>query len=37
MNSHIKSYLWFLGFMVVTKAVVAPIAKQVGIPYVQDL
>ena len=37
MNAHIKSYLWFLGFMVATKVIVAPVAKQVGIPYIGDL
>lgn len=37
MNAHIKSYLWFLAFAVATKVVVAPMAKQIGIPYVSDL
>jgi len=36
-NAHLKSYAWFLGFLIVTKVIVAPMAKQVGIPYVQDL
>lgn len=37
MNSHIKSYLWFIGFMAVTKLVVAPVAKQLNIPLVSDV
>lgn len=37
MNAHIKSYLWFLGFMAVTKIVVAPVAKQLNIPMVSDI
>ncbi len=37
MNAHIKSYLWFLGFMAVTKIVVAPVAKQLNIPLVSDI
>ena len=37
MNAHIKSYLWFLGFMAVTKIVVAPVAKQLNIPVVSDI
>lgn len=34
MNAHVTSYLWFLGFLAVTKIVVAPIAKQLNIPVV---
>jgi len=37
MHSHVKSYLWFLGFMAVTKMVVAPVAKQLNIPVVSDI
>ena len=37
MNAHIKSYLWFLGFLAVTKVVVAPVAKQLNIPLVSDI
>lgn len=37
MNSHVKSYLWFLGFMALTRLVVQPVAKQVNIPLVSDL
>ena len=37
MNSTVKSYIWFLGFMAVTKLVVAPVAKQLNIPMVSDL
>ena len=37
MNSTIKSYLWFVGFMAVTKMVVAPVAKQLNIPVVSDI
>lgn len=37
MNAHVKSYLWFLGFLAVTKVVVAPVAKQLNIPLVSDI
>lgn len=37
MQSHVKAYAWFLAFMVVTKVVVAPVAKQMNIPFVSDL
>lgn len=37
MNAHLKSYLWFVGFMAVTKIVVAPVAKQLNIPIVSDI
>jgi|DEB19_MinimDraft_2_1074335.scaffolds.fasta_scaffold00165_24 hypothetical protein len=37
MNSTVKSYIWFLGFMAVTKLVVAPVAKQLNVPIVSDL
>lgn len=37
MNAHVKSYLWFLGFMAVTKLVVAPIATNMNLPLVKDI
>lgn len=37
MKEHIHSYLWFLGFMAVTKMVVAPVAKQLNVPFVSDI
>lgn len=37
MNSTVKSYLWFVGFMAVTKLVVAPVAKQLNVPIISDL
>jgi hypothetical protein len=36
MEKHLKSYAWFVGFLVITKIVVAPIAKQMNIPLVSD-
>lgn len=36
-SAHLKSYAWFLGFLIATKVIVAPVAKQMGIPYIQDL
>lgn len=37
MNTQIKSYLWFIGFSVLTAAVVVPLAKTMNIPFVKDL
>lgn len=37
MNAHIKSYAWFLGFLLVTKVIVSPIATNLNIPYIKDL
>ncbi len=37
MESKVKSYLWFLAFMVATQAVVVPLAKTMNIPFVKDL
>jgi hypothetical protein len=37
MNSTVKSYLWFIGFMAVTKLVVAPVAKQLNVPLISDV
>lgn len=36
MNEHLKSYAWFLGFIVITKIVVAPVARQMNIPVLSD-
>lgn len=36
MNEHLKAYAWFVGFLVVTKIVVAPVARQLNIPVVSD-
>lgn len=37
MNEHVKSYIWFVAFLAVTKIVVAPIAKNLNIPLVSDI
>lgn len=37
MNAHIKSYLYFVAFLAVTKIVVAPVAKQLNIPIVSSV
>lgn len=37
MNAHIKSYLWFLGFMAVTKLVVKPITSNLNVPLLNDI
>lgn len=37
MNSTVKSYLYFLGFMAVTKMVVKPILTQVNVPILKDI
>lgn len=37
MHQTVKSYLYFLAFMAVTKMVVRPIANQMNIPVVKDL
>jgi hypothetical protein len=37
MNAHLKSYLWFVGFLAVTKIVVAPIAKNLNVPLISDI
>ena len=36
MKAHAVSYAWFLAFVVVTKIVVAPIAKNLNIPILSD-
>lgn len=37
MNAHVKSYLWFIAFMAVTKIVVKPVANSLNIPLVKDI
>lgn len=37
MESKLKAYAWFIGFMVVTAVVVRPIATQMGIPLLKDI
>lgn len=37
MNSTVKSYLYFLAFLAVTKMVVKPIATQMNLPFVKDI
>ena len=37
MQAHLKSYLWFVGFLALTKIVVAPIAKNLNVPVVKDI
>lgn len=37
MNAHVKSYLWFIGFLAITKLIVAPVAKQLNVPMVSDV
>lgn len=37
MNSHIKSYVWFLVFALVTKVVVKPIATNLNVPLLKDI
>lgn len=37
MNAHVKSYLYFVAFLAVTKIVVAPVAKQLNIPVVSSI
>lgn len=37
MNAHLKSYAWFVGFLLVTKIIVAPIATNLNVPYLKDL
>jgi hypothetical protein len=37
MNTHVKSYLWFVAFMAVTKIVVKPIVGSLNIPLVKDI
>lgn len=34
MNAHLKSYAWFLGFLVITKIIVKPVATQLNIPVI---
>lgn len=37
MNSTVKSYLYFLGFLAITKMVVKPVAVQMKLPVLSDL
>lgn len=37
MNAHVKSYLWFIGFLALTKIVVKPIADNLNVPLVKDI
>ena len=37
MDSKLKAYAWFLGFMLVTGVVVRPIAQQMNIPLLKDI
>lgn len=37
MNAHLKSYAFFLGFLLLTKVIVAPVATNLHIPYIKDL
>lgn len=37
MESHLKAYAWFLGFMLVTAVVVRPLATQMNIPMLKDI
>lgn len=37
MNSTVKSYLYFLAFLAVTKMVVKPVATQVNVPILKDI
>lgn len=37
MNSTVKSYLYFLAFLAVTKMVVKPVATQMNLPLIKDI
>jgi hypothetical protein len=37
MNAHLKSYIWFVAFLAVTKIVVKPIATNLNIPLISDI
>lgn len=37
MNDTVKSYLYFLAFMALTKMVVKPVATQMNLPIVKDI
>jgi len=37
MESNLKAYAWFLGFMLITAVVVRPIAVQMNIPLLKDI
>lgn len=37
MNAYVKSYATFVAFLLVTKIVVQPLAKEMKIPFLSDL
>jgi len=37
MNAHIKGFLWFLAFTLVTKVVIKPIATNLNVPLLKDI
>lgn len=37
MNTYVKNYAIFIGFLLVTKIVVVPLADKMSIPYLSDL
>mgnify|MGYP000007544696 FL=1 len=37
MNDHLKSYAWFVGFLVLTKLIVKPMAEQFNVPMLKDV
>lgn len=37
MEKHAVAFAWFLGFALLTKVVVVPLAKQMAIPYLSNL
>lgn len=37
MNSTVKSYIYFLAFMALTKMVVKPVATKMDLPIIKDL
>jgi hypothetical protein len=36
-KEHLKGLAWFVGYLLVTKIVVKPIAVQLNLPYLKDL
>lgn len=37
MNAHVKSYLWFVGFLALTKIVVKPMVDNFNVPLLKDV
>jgi hypothetical protein len=37
MHAQVKSYMYFVAFLAITKIVVAPIAKSLNVPIVSDI